>query len=201
MKQWLIGAAIVLVLTIVTISWFLAPNSLANCGENPSDVRGCNKADVIIAVSGGDTTARTQAAIDLYKHGWAPKLIFSGAAADKLGPSNAAVMRDYATKQGIPRSVISIEDSSETTSQNAENTKDILVEQGVTSAIVVSSSYHQKRVLIEFQTRAPAVQFRAHPAGSDNQWSVWWWTTPYGWYLALSEVFKIIVLYIQEAQA
>lgn len=201
MKNWLIGAAVVLVLTIVTISWFLAPNSLANCGNSPSAVRGCDKADVIVAVSGGDTMARTQTAIDLYKHGWAPKLIFSGAAADKSGPSNAAVMRQQAVKQGVPSEAISIEDTSETTSQNAENTKDILAEKGVRSAIIVSSSYHQKRVLIEFQKRAPTVQFRAHPAGEDNQWSVWWWTTPYGWYLALSEVFKIIVLYTQEIRA
>lgn len=200
MKQTLIGATIVLVITVVTISWFLAPNSLANCGDSPSNVRGCGKADVIIAVSGGDTTARAQTAIDLYKHGWAPKLIFSGAAADKLGPSNAAVMRQQAIAQNIPSDAVQIEDTSETTKQNAENTKDILVNSGVTSAIVVSSSYHQKRVLLEFQTRAPAVQFRTHPAGGDNQWSIWWWTTPYGWYLALSEIFKIIVLYMQEAR-
>lgn len=201
MKQFLIGVVIVIVITIVTISWFLAPNSLANCGESPSEVRGCGRADVIVAVSGGDTTARTQTAIDLYKNGWAPKLIFSGAAADKTGPSNAQVMRTQALKQGVPDEAITIEGVSENTRQNAEETATLLQNSDVSSAIIVSSSYHQKRVLLEFQAHTSAIQFRTHPTIEDNQWSVWWWTTPYGWFLAGSEVVKIIAFYIQEVRA
>lgn len=194
--KYLIGLAIVAVVTIVTVTMFLSVNNLRDCGETPTGIRGCEAAEVIIAVSGGDTAARTQAAIDLYQNGWARRLIFSGAAHDKSGPSNAEVMRDQAVNQGVPIEDIIIEQTSETTSQNASHTVGILQEKGISSAILVTSSYHQKRTLLEFRTRAADITFRSYPSTGDNQWSVWWWTTPYGWYLAGSEIVKIVVFYL-----
>lgn len=192
--RFLIAIAICIIVLIIGISWFLAPDNLMNCGKTPSEEAGCQTADVIIAVSGGDTTARAQEAIDLYKDGWAPRLIFSGAALDTTGPSNAAVMREQALSQGVPSSVITIEQQSQTTEQNAAKTSSILTSKDIQSAIVVTSAYHMKRTMIEFRRSAPNVSFRAHPVASDDQWSSWWWTTPYGWYLAISELIKIAVV-------
>lgn len=72
--KWLIGAAILLVGLIVGISIFLQPNNFMGCGEVPAETAGCEKADAIVVVSGGDTEARTQAGINLYKNGWADVL-------------------------------------------------------------------------------------------------------------------------------
>ena len=191
-----ISIIIVIITTIVAITLFLSADSLSRCSDMPSNISGCQKADVIIAVSGGDTTARAQSAIDLYKNGWADRLMFSGAAYDKSGPSNAEVMRRQAVEQGVLDSNIIVEDNSETTRQNADHTAELFGEYGISSAILVTSSYHQKRTLLEFESRAPNVEFRSHPSTGDNQWSVWWWTTPYGWYLAASEVVKIMVYYV-----
>ncbi|HTK39529.1 MAG TPA: YdcF family protein [Patescibacteria group bacterium] len=196
MIRWLIGAVVVVALVIIGISLFLTPDNLMKCNDMPSDLTGCEKADVIIAVSGGDTPARTQKAIDLYMNGWSSQLIFSGAASDKTGPSNAEVMRTQALEQGVPDSAIRIEETSETTKQNAENTKDILHDEHIKSAILVTSRYHMKRAMLEFQNRAPNISFRASPAAGDNQWSMLWWTTPYGWFLAVSELVKIIIFYL-----
>ena len=198
--KYIMGAVVVVVVTIVAITMFLSVDNLRNCGEGPSHLKGCGKADAIIAVSGGDTSARTQSAIDLYHAGWADVLIFSGAAHDKSGPSNAEVMRRQAARQGVPADDIIIEPTSETTSENADYTTDILKQLKIRSAILVTSSYHQKRTLLEFEALSPDVNFRSHPSTGDNQWSVWWWTTPYGWYLALSEVIKIIVFYLGGAR-
>lgn len=186
----------VVIVFIVGITMFLSPNSLSNCSNVPTDLTGCEAADAIVAVSGGDTTGRAQTAIDLYKNGWAPLIIFSGAAADKAGPSNASVMRDQAIAQGVPADDIRIEEASEDTYENAEKTAKIFESEGVDSAILVTSSYHQKRVALEFSSQSPNMIFRSYPSTSDNQWSVWWWTNPYGWYLATSEVVKIIVFYM-----
>ena len=186
----------IFVALVIAIHLFLAPNSLLECSDTPSEIKGCQSADAIIAVSGGDTKARAQEAIDLYKNGWAPKIIFSGAAADKSGPSNAAVMRQQALDQGVTSSAILVEDQSEDTKQNAEETSAILRKQNASSAIIVTSNYHAKRTLIEFKRWAPGVEYRVKPATGDNQWSVWWWLTPYGWYLAISEIIKIIISYI-----
>lgn len=196
MIRWIAIAGTSLLVLILGISWFLAPDNLMQCSDVPSNLEGCERADVIIAVSGGDTTARTQEAIDLYKNGWAPKLIFSGAAQDKSGPSNAAVMKRQATEQGVPEAAVTIEDQSETTKENAEKTRDILADKNIHSAIVVTSGYHMKRTILEFRERAPTVQFRAHPTIADSQWSSWWWLSPHGWYLALTEIVKVIVFYL-----
>ncbi len=196
MIKWLVSAVVALVVLIVAISLFLSVDNLSRCGNTPSDMTGCQPADIIITVSGGDTNSRTQQAIDLYKNGWAPKLLFSGAAFDKSGPSNAEVMRQQALDQQVPASDVTIEDDSETTRQNADLTASLLDKMGIKSAILVTSGYHQKRTLLEFQERSPAINFRSQPPASDNQWSVWWWTTPYGWYLAVSEVLKIILFYL-----
>lgn len=188
------SAAGIIILTIVVVSLFLRVDSLSRCSSYPSATRGCQAADVVIAVSGGDTVGRTQYAIDLYERGWGSKLVFSGAALDKSGPSNADVMRSQAIRQGVPAEDIITETESTTTSENADLTANILIDMGAESAILVTSGYHQKRTLIEFERQAPDVDFRAQSSASDRQWSVWWWTTPRGWYLALSEIGKIMVV-------
>lgn len=77
---------------IVGISAYLGPDGLSHCDPYPSKKNDCGSVDAIVAISGGDTQARTAQAIDLYKRGWAEFLVFSGAAADKEGPSNAEAM-------------------------------------------------------------------------------------------------------------
>lgn len=184
------------VISIVLITRFLGPDDLAKCSTGPSAEAGCETVDVIVAVSGGDTAARTAEAIRLFKAGWAPKVVFSGAAEDKDSPSNAAVMRDIAVAAGIPKAAISIDEFGRTTKQNAEETADLLQDKSITSMILVTSSYHQRRTSLEFGRRFENVEIRNHPVSQDSQWSVWWWMTPVGWYLALGELARILLFYI-----
>lgn len=193
----IIALLVALFVIILGLSIYLAPNDLVSCSEAPSGVKPCHEADAIVAVSGGDTSARVDEAVRLYKNGWAPKLIFSGAARDKSGPSNAEAMRRTARTAGVPDNDIITEEYSETTKQNAENTQDILRRNQVSSVIIVTSAYHQRRAGLEFKARAlNAVEIRNHPVASDNQWSSWWWLTPTGWYLAVGEFVKIIAFYL-----
>lgn len=185
-----------IIIAIILISRYLGPDDLAKCSAGPSAEKGCEVADVIVAVSGGDTTARTVEAIKLYQAGWAPRLVFSGAAYDKNSPSNAAVMRGIALASGVPDEAISIDEYGRTTKQNAEETANLLESEGISSMILVTSSYHQRRTSLEFQKRFEAVDIRNHPVSQDNQWSMWWWMTPLGWYLALGEVARIILFYV-----
>ena len=186
----------IIALTTIAIGAYLSPNDLSDCADKPSGGKMCGVADAIVAVSGGDTKARTDEAIKLYQNGWAPKLILSGAAQDKSGPSNAAAMGRQAEAAGVPSDAIILEDQSETTQQNAEKTQTIFEENGIGSVILVTSAYHERRASLEFAARSKNVLVRRHPVASDGQWSGWWWLTPQGWYLALSEIFKIIAFYI-----
>jgi uncharacterized SAM-binding protein YcdF (DUF218 family) len=184
-------------LVVIGIGTFLAPDGLSHCEERPSTQQDCHKVDAIVAISGGDTTARTAQAIQLYKDGWADVLIFSGAALDKTGPSNAEAMRQQALNAGVSSNDILIDETSETTKQNAVNSTDLFESRNIHSVILVTSAYHQRRAGLEFGQRAGIeVRIVNHPVRTDNQWSQLWWTTPTGWWLAVSELFKIGAFYI-----
>lgn len=179
------------------IPGFLGPDDLAGCGVTPSSGN-CAQADVIIAVSGGDTVSRAAEAINLYKNGWAPKIIFSGAAEDKSGPSNAAMMEAQALKEGVPQSVVLKEGASNNTEQNATNSDTLIESLHANRVILVTSVYHQRRAYMEFHAKlGPGIQVVNHPAPLDNSWSKFWWLTPNGWFLALGEIARIIYLMTQ----
>lgn len=195
----LLGLLIAIIVLVFGLSVYLQPNSFALCpseSDGPSSRKGCDAAEAIVVVSGGDTPARTKKAIELYKDGWAPRIIFSGAAEDKEGPSNAAAMRADAIKQGIPRNAILVEEMSENTSENAEKTRELLMGQSIHDIILVTSGYHQRRASLEFAayTQGDNVQIRNAPT-NDRDWDWWWWLTPRGWFLAVGEFMRIIALY------
>lgn len=192
----LITTIVIAAIVVMGIGAYLSPDGLSNCDPRPSDTSDCKSVDAIVAISGGDTAARTEKAIQLYLNGWAPLLVFSGAAADKAGPSNAEAMKRLALSAGIPSRDILIEETSETTKQNAANATNLFETNGIKSVILVTSAYHQRRAGLEFGQRAGnSIKIINHPVTSDNQWTPWWWTTPTGWWLAVGELFKIVVFY------
>lgn len=195
MIRFLIVIPLFIIGIIVAISLYLQPNDLASCGDTPSINEPCTATDAIVVISGGDTNARTDEAVKLYKNGWAPTLVLSGAAEDKSGPSNAAAMQARAVASGVPRSAIYLDESSETTKQNAQNVRRIFTTNNINSIILVTSGYHQKRASLEFNSMQSGITIKNHPVASDQDWSMWWWTSPRGWTLAVTELFKIVVFH------
>lgn len=182
-------AAIILAVAIFFGIWFGLGNwlnyeQMGACGSAPDNSENCKKADVIIAISGGDTTARAEKAINLYKQNFAKNIIFSGAAADPSSPSNAKVMYDLAIKKGVPQSAIKLDETSENTRQNSENVAKILKENGWTNAILVSENYHLRRAYTNFVGADAQANFRTTAA--KNQ--IFWWAEPRGWILIISEI-------------
>ena len=195
--KWLFGVGAVGVLLIVGLSIYLQPNDFGLCpmSDQPVSREGCHEADAIVVVSGGDTVARTAHAIDLYNNGWAPRIVFSGAAEDKSGPSNASAMREQARVAGVPLDAIIVEELSSNTRENADNTAKLLVRFEIQDIILVTSGYHMRRTGLEFHRALDgySIKIRSSPT-FDKDWSLFWWLTPRGWYLAVSEVVKIIAL-------
>lgn len=191
------GIIIALVL-FLGVSWivgsYISPDDLSGCEAKPSSKDGCEAAGAVVAVSGGDTLARADEAIKLFQAGWGERLIFSGAAADKSGPSNAQVMAQRAIDAGVDPNSILTDDVSETTIENAAETSNIFKQHGITSAILVTSAYHERRAMLEFDKRALGVKIRGHPVASDKQWNSWWWLTPTGWALAVPEFVRSLIL-------
>ncbi len=198
---------IIIMLSVITvigaiifgITTYLQPNNLAGCPPQPNGKNTCQRVDAIIALSGGDTQARTDAAIKLFKNGWADRLIFSGAAQDKSGPSNASVMQRQAIAAGVPPYQIELDEQSTDTAQNAFNTDAIFKRDGIQSAILVTSGYHQRRAYLEFERLAKDVTILNAPT-NDKDWTMWWWLRPRGWWLAGGELAKIVVFYVSGLQ-
>lgn len=195
--KWLFIVPGAVIAFIVAISFYLQPNDFVGCSDvpEPSSTK-CIKADAIVVVSGGDTNARTDEGIRLFKDGWANEIVFSGAAQDKTGPSNAAAMRNRAVNAGIPVNAIYIEENSATTGENAMNSQTIFEENEYSSIILVTSGYHQRRSTLEFKNESTAVTVYNHPVLNDKDWSFWWWATPRGWWLAGGEIAKIMAFYV-----
>ena len=189
------SAAIVVAFTVFVVGPYLGPDDLKQCDAPGPGT--CAPADAIVAISGGDTIARTGEAIKLYEDGWGKRLIFSGAAADKTGLSNALAMKKYALGLGVPDEEISIEEYSQTTAENAVNTGLFIEKNNIKKIILVTSAYHQRRAGLEFAARlGEKVTIVNHPVAHDRQWTAGWWLTATGWWLAYSEVFKVFLIYV-----
>lgn len=200
MRAFFVILALLFAFVLIGIPSYLGPNDLKNCPEPQPGT--CETTDAIVTVSGGDTIARTDEAIRLYNQGWAPLLIFSGAAADTSGPSNALAMKRYAIESGIPADAIVIEEFSQTTAENAVNTTLFLKNRDIKRIILVTSAYHQRRANLEFQIRlGKDSDILNHPVKEDGQWNAWWFTNVQGWSLASSELVKIILFYISRGPA
>lgn len=181
---WLAGIAVLLVilgyLSLILLGGYLTPS------DNLS------KSDVIVVLSGG--TDRTEWGIKLYQDGWAPRLLFVGAAQDKSGPSNAAAMRQEAVAAGIPETAIFTEDKSTNTLENAQFSKVILDQIGAKKFILVTSPYHQRRVFETFNYvyGNSGIEIINSPSG----YSAWnakaWWEKPASSDVTISEVLKIM---------
>ena len=137
-------------------------------------------ADAIVALS-GDTGARTVTAVDLWKRKLAPVIIFAGASEDPNSVASGELMKREAVAGGVPESAIIVEPSSNTTQENASAVAALMRSRGLSSAILVTSPYHQRRAADLFAREFPpaGLSFTNYPA-RDPQWDVntWWLHEP-----------------------
>ncbi|MQP77284.1 YdcF family protein [Stenotrophomonas sp. MYb238] len=91
---------------------------------------------------------RIRHGLDLYRQGYAPKLIFTGGFGGAGARfSESQVARRYALKQEIPAKDILIENRSRTTRQNLVEAKRLMDAHGMHRAILVSDPLHMARAL------------------------------------------------------
>jgi uncharacterized SAM-binding protein YcdF (DUF218 family) len=150
------------------------------------------KADAIVAIS-GDTGARADTAIALWKQGYAPVLIFSGGSSDPESVASAELMKRKAVAAGVPANAIVVEGTSATTEENAQRVAELMKAAGRRSAILVTSPYHQRRAALLFQREFDRVglSFRNHPADDPDWDATLWWTSEPSRSLTLVELAKL----------
>lgn len=144
-------------------------------------------ADVIIAL-GGDVERVTHAAI-LYKRGYAKFIIMTAPVA------MAEWMKQAAVEAGVPADRILLEPKAEHTYQHPVFVKPIMAAHGFTSAIVVSSPYHMRRVAMLFNRvfHKTGIKLIYYPV--TNSWfdMEHWWESQEGRRIVFSEYGKMVV--------
>jgi len=152
------------------------------------------KAQVIVVISGGETLERTSEGVELFKQGYAPYVLFSGAA--KSGNvSNAKSMKRYALKQGVLEDKILIEEKATSTYENALFTKEILDKLDFKKIILVTSPYHQRRAYMNFSYVLGKDYKIINHSSNDSSWQEQnWWKSKKNTNTTITEFFRIIYL-------
>jgi len=192
---WILSGALVVFLLAGAVVFF-------GLGYYLSPQDKLSKSDVIVAISGGETSSRAEEAIRLYKDGWANRLIFSGAAQDPSSPSNASAMAAEAVAAGVPAAAIDLDETSTDTRQNAANVKGIVDAKGYRSIILVTSPYHQRRAFILFRRALPKQVTVINHSAPDQTWSrSRWWATSASRTLTMDEIQKVLYELFQGGNA
>ncbi|MFH1207804.1 MAG: YdcF family protein [Patescibacteria group bacterium] len=146
---WLMFAAaiVLLVATFTNINSLLIKPLVRNDQPLPSDV--------VIILGGGilrDTHSlpwgveeRVAKGVELFKAGYATKIIVAGGIAHYQGEAESEVMAPYAEMLGVPAEDIIQENKSKNTHTNALNSTKIMQDHGWQRAIVVTSDFHTGR--------------------------------------------------------
>lgn len=187
MRRFLFG-----VLVGVALLLLLEVGGLVAIGHLLAVTDPLEHSDVIVAVS-GDEGLRMETAVELWRLGYAPYLLFSGASLDPASVSSAEIMKRQAIELGVPASAILVEPNSETTEQNALFVARVMQERGFRTAILVTSPYHQRRASILFaRSFAPAgLTFRNHPADDPTWDEDRWWMYPRSRTITVIELAKL----------
>jgi uncharacterized SAM-binding protein YcdF (DUF218 family) len=171
---------------------WLNDDQMASCEIIPTSEKLCEKADAIVAISGGDTEIRAMKAIEMWKENFAKTIIFSGAAADPNSQSDAEKMMKIAVKNGVPKSAILLDKTSRNTTENAKNVAKILAKNNWKNIILITQNYHLRRAEINFQEQNPNVRIRMMSAENDT----FWWVKPSGIISIFRETGGVILLTI-----
>ncbi len=104
-------------------------------------------ADIILVLSGGNESERTDHAVALYKGGYAAWVLFSGSVR-MSGGDNAEYLKNLAVKKGLPESAVLIEDQATSTYENILFSRKILLKMNAQRVLLVTSPLHQRRAYL-----------------------------------------------------
>ncbi|WP_335870605.1 YdcF family protein [Bacillus sp. 2205SS5-2] len=154
----------------------LVPGNFLTYSEVP------RKSDVIIVLSGDE--GRLEKAISLYQQNYAPLILLSNAG-EKGWLSHI--------KKWVDRDQLLLEWASISTQDNATYTKEMMKEQELRSAIIVTSNYHMRRTKLLFEKEYRGSDITLNFVSSDSFYqSYFWWTSKKGLLITGTEYIKMV---------
>ncbi|MFE4589026.1 YdcF family protein [Streptomyces laurentii] len=104
------------------------------------------------------------AAVDLYKRGMAPLLVFTGATSpttrERMPRGEAVHYQERATELGVPNSAVMVEPRARNTGENIRFSRDLLTDAGieVSSVLLISKPYEERRAYATARKLWPEVE-------------------------------------------
>ena len=135
--------------------------------------------------------ARLDHAIQLWQHGMAPQVIFTGGRGDGDTTSEAAVSRRYALRRGVPDSAIVVETIGRTTRESLRGVAELMLDRPNSEVILVSDPFHMLRLSIlarRFGLRPIMSPTRTSPISQRGE----------AWRYVLGESIKVPVVFFLE---
>ncbi|MEP6914508.1 MAG: YdcF family protein [Acidobacteriota bacterium] len=156
------------------------------------------RSDAIVVLAGA-RVERWLEAVDLYREGWAPRILLSAGRLENAEvrlrasginfPSEAELTRDAMIQMKIPpESVTIMPQVLDNTAQEAAATHAIAFGRGWTRVIVVTSKYHTRRT--QFAIRR---ELRGTPVQAIVRWTRYDESTPERWWRRRADVRFVII--------
>jgi uncharacterized SAM-binding protein YcdF (DUF218 family)/glycosyltransferase involved in cell wall biosynthesis len=161
--QVIVPIAILMLLTFYTplVWWIAEPLRLSSAPQ---------AADAIVVFAGGvgesgnagtGVQERVARAVDLYRGGYAPTIVFSSGYVFTL--REAEVMKAIAVSEGVPAEAIVLEEAAANTYENVRNSSQIARARGWSRVLLVSSPYHMLRATRTWHKVAPEINVTPAP--------------------------------------
>lgn len=157
------------------------------------------RSEVMIVLGGELDGERTRKAAELYKQGIAPKIMLSDGTMMSWRTAAIQEMYDLAVLEGVDPEDILREEQSRSTYENALYTKEIMLEMGLVSALVVTSDWHGKRTQFIFNKVYEGTGIQLQVCGTPDGRSDFteWWTDGEKQQVVLTEWAKRIVYWLR----
>lgn len=166
---------LIVLFVIVFIVYFSAPFILEGIARFLIVQDQLVPSDVIIVLSGG-SGERVIEGIDLYKKGYAPKILMSGGPILWNLPA-AEWMKKQAVASGVPGRDIFVQGKSESTLEDVLFTLPIVKKNNFKSVILVTSPYHTRRSLRTFKraSSGSGIKVISYPVQNSRFKVKAWW--------------------------
>jgi uncharacterized SAM-binding protein YcdF (DUF218 family) len=134
------------------------------------------KADVIIALGGDARCLRERGAVELYRRGYASKIVVSGIPY-AWGIHSGEAARRYVLSLGVRDEDVAVLKRSWNTRNEAAEMAELMRRNNWRAAIIVTSPFHSRRAAYTFEHWAPDLKFISAPIPAEApEWQPerWW---------------------------
>jgi uncharacterized SAM-binding protein YcdF (DUF218 family) len=190
---------VVLALLLLSAAWFVPRAGRYLIVEAPLE-----KSDAIIVLAGA-RAERWLESVDLFREGWAPRIVLSPGRTEEaevrirqMGvrfPSETELIRDAMVQMHVPaEAVLILSDEVDNTAQEASAAREMALKESWRRIIVVTSKYHTRRTAFAFEreVRGTGIRVLVRANRYDAAAPDRWWASRADFRFVTSELQKLL---------